>query len=162
AELPFVVLSVLRDDGPHPLGLPPREPDPGRRAIVEDIEGEAAQPERFGAALDNSRNVVEGVAELGPFGHVRLAKPRQVGRNDTKSVRELRNEIAEHVPGTRKAVQQQERGCSFRPRLAIEQVETVEIDLVEVHLAHRGSFQAAVTALLLVGSDTLTTSCLSR
>src|SRR5262252_5600395 len=102
--------------------MPHCEAEAGRRAIVENIDGEATQSNHFSEAVDDPRNVVEGVAELCPLGHVRLAKPGQVGRSDTKLVRELWHEIAEHMPGTRKAVQQQEHWCVFRPCLTIEDV----------------------------------------
>src|SRR5262249_49056862 len=61
-----------------------------------------------------------GVAELGPFRHVRLAEAGQIGRNHMKSVGELRNEIAEHVACGRKAVQQKERRSVGATSLPVE------------------------------------------
>jgi hypothetical protein len=109
-------------------------------AIVKHIDRETSKSNHFSEAVDNPRNVVEAVAELGPSRHVRLAKPGQVGRNNTKPVRELWNEIAEHMTGARKTVQQEEYRCVLRPRLAIEDVEPVDVDLPEADLAHCQAF----------------------
>src|SRR5262249_60992352 len=72
------------------------------------------------------RDVVEGVAELGPFRHVRLAKPRQIGRNHMTSIGELRNEIAEHVACSRKAVQQKECRSVRATGLSVENFDAVD------------------------------------
>jgi hypothetical protein len=41
AEALDIGIAVLRDDGGDALGVPRREAETGRRAIVEDIDGEA-------------------------------------------------------------------------------------------------------------------------
>src|SRR5262249_8538044 len=79
-----------------------------------------------GETVDSLRDVVEGVAELGPFRHVRLAKPRQIGRNHMKPVGELRNEIAEHVACSWKAVQQKECGSVRATGLPVEDFDAVD------------------------------------
>src|SRR5215471_19957964 len=106
AEALDIRIAVLRDDGTDALGVPHREAETSRRAIVEDIDGEALKSDHFGEAVDSPCDVVEGVAELGPFRHVRLAEPGQIGRD----IGEPRNEIAEHVACSWKAVQQKECG----------------------------------------------------
>src|SRR5262249_19659152 len=106
-----------------------REAEPSRRAIIEDIDGEPAKSDHFSEAVNSPRDAVEAIAELGPFRHVRLAKPGQIGRHQMKSVGELRNEIAEHVACSWKAVQQQKGRCVLRPRLPKEDIEPVDIDL---------------------------------
>ena len=108
AEALEIRIAILRDDGGDALGVPHREAETSRRAIVEDIDGEAVKSDHFSEAANNPGDVIEGVAELGPFRHVRLAKPGQIGRNHMKPVGELRNEIAEHVACSWKAVQQKE------------------------------------------------------
>src|SRR5262249_9819065 len=108
AEAFDIRIAILRDDGGDALGVPQREPETRRGAIVEDIDGEAAKSDHFSEAVDSPGDVVEGVVELGPLRHVRLAKPGQIGRNDMKLLGELRNEFAEHVACSWKAVQQKE------------------------------------------------------
>src|SRR5215472_9782235 len=60
------------------------------RFWLEDIDGEALKSDHFGEAVNSPRDVVEGVAELDPCRHVRLAKPGQIGRDHMKSVGEPR------------------------------------------------------------------------
>src|SRR5262245_62515919 len=106
--------------------MPQREAETSRGAIVEDIDGEAAKSDHLSEAVDSPRDVVEGVAELGPFRHVRLAKPGQIGRNHTKSVGELRDEIAEHMACSRKAVQQKECRTVRATGLPVEDFHAVD------------------------------------
>jgi hypothetical protein len=126
AEALEIRIAILRDDGGDALGVPHREAETSRRAIVEDIEGEALKSDHFSEAVDSPRDVVEGIAELGPFRHVRLAKPGQIGRNDMKSVGELRNEIAEHVACSWKAVQQKECRSVRATGLPVEDFDAVD------------------------------------
>src|SRR5262245_20340745 len=56
-----------------------------------------------------------------------------------KAVREARNEIAEHVAGAGKAVQQEDRRGALRPSFAIEDGETVDVDLAERERVHMES-----------------------
>jgi hypothetical protein len=48
-------------------------------------------------AIDDPRDIIECVGERAAIRHVGLAEPRKIGRDDVKPVRELRDEIAEHV-----------------------------------------------------------------
>src|SRR5216684_7826455 len=86
--------------------------------------------------LNSPRDVVEGIAELGPFRHVRLAKPRQIGRNHMKSVGELRNEIAEHVACGWKAVQQKECRSVRATALPVENFDAVDGYSPVIDLSH--------------------------
>jgi hypothetical protein len=126
AEALDIRIAILRDDGGDALGVPHREAETSRRTIVEGIDGEAVESDYFSEAVDSPRDVVEGVAELGPVRHVRLAKPGQIGRNDMKSVRDLRNEIAEHVARSWKAMQQKECGSVRATGLPVEDVDAVD------------------------------------
>src|SRR5262249_57170898 len=100
-----------------------------------DIDGEAGKSDHFSEAVNNPRDVVEGVAELAPFRHVRLAKPGQIGRNHMKSVGELRNEIAEHVACGWKAVQQKQRRSVRATGLPVEDLNPVHGYSPLTHLA---------------------------
>src|SRR6266567_6156675 len=126
AEALDIRIAILRDDSGDALGVPHREAETSRGAIVEDIDGEAAKSDHFSEAVNSPRDVVEGVAELGPFRHVRLAKPGQIGRNHMKSVGELRNEIAEHVACSWKAVQQKECRSVRATGLPVEDFDAVD------------------------------------
>jgi hypothetical protein len=103
-----------------------REAETSRRAIVEDIDCEALKSDHFSETVDSPRDIVEGVAELGPFRHVRLTKPGQIGRNHMKSVGELRDQIAEHVACSRKAVQQKECRSVRKTGLPVEDFDAVD------------------------------------
>src|SRR5262249_21272076 len=126
AEALDIRIAVLRDDCGDALGVPHREAETSRRAVVEDIDGEAAKSDHFSEAVNSHRYFFECVAELGPFRHVRLAKPGQIGRNHMKSVGELRNEIAEHVACSRKAVQQKECRSVRATGLSVENFDAVD------------------------------------
>src|SRR5215813_8963980 len=126
AETLDIRIAILRDDGSDALGVLHREAETSRRAIVEDIDGEAVKSDHFSEAVNSLRDVVEGVAELAPFRHVRLAKPGQIGRNHMKSVGELRNEIAEHVACSWKAVQQKQRRSVRATGLPVEDLNAVD------------------------------------
>ena len=57
---PFLIgVAVLRDDRGDPVGMLHREPEAGRRAVVEDIDGVAIEADDFGEAVDRSRDPVE-------------------------------------------------------------------------------------------------------
>src|SRR6266700_4336729 len=126
AEALDIRIAILRDDGGDALGVPHREAETSRRAIVEDIDGEAVKSDHFSEAVNSPRDIVEGVVELGPFRHVRLAKPGQIGRNHMKSVGALRNEIAEHVACSWKAVQQKECRSVRATGLPVEDFDAVD------------------------------------
>ena len=59
--------------------------------------------------------------------HVGLTEPRKVRRDDMKSVGKERDQVAEHVARAREAVQQQQHRRISWARLAIENLETIDI-----------------------------------
>ena len=61
-----------------------------------------------------------------------------------KPVRELRDEIAEHVAGSRKAMQQEDRWRVLRPGLAVENADAVDIHLLVHDRAHKKSFRSKI------------------
>src|SRR5215831_2693519 len=136
AEALDIRIAILRDDGGDAFGMPHREAETRRCAIVEDIDGEAAESDHFSEAVNSARDVIEGVAELGPFRHVRLAKPGQIGRKHMKSVGELRNEIPEHVACGWKAVQQKERRSVRATGLPVEDFDAVDGYAAVCDLSH--------------------------
>ena len=100
------------------------EPEAGRRAVIEDIDGIAIEADDLGEAVDRLRDPVEGVAAVR---HVGLAEARQIGSDDVEAVGQQRDEIAEHVAGAREPVQQQQLRGAGRAGLAIEDVEAVHV-----------------------------------
>src|SRR3989454_8746880 len=101
-------------------------------AIVEDVDCETTEADHLGEAIDDVRDILERIGEG--------AARRQVGIDEAEPVRELRDEIAEHVASGGKAMQQQNRWRVLRPSLAVEDLDAVDIDLPERNRAHGKSF----------------------
>jgi len=91
-------------------------------------------------------DILERVSEGAARRHVGLPKRREIGSNEMKPVRELRDEIPEHVAGGRKAVQQKDRWRVLRPGLAVENAYAVDIHLPVCDRGRGKSFRL-VTAL---------------
>ena len=105
-----------------------RDAQPGRRAVVEDIDREAVEPDDLGEAVDHLGEIVEGVGELAARRQRGAAEARKVGRDDMEAVGEQRDQIAEHMARGGEAVQQQQLRRMGAARFAIEDVEAVDID----------------------------------
>src|SRR6266436_4465520 len=124
---PFLIsVAVLGDECGDAIRMPNGETEPDGCAIVEDVHREAMETDYFGKPIDDIRNILERVRKGVARRHVGLPKARQVGSDEAKSVRELRDEITEHVAGGRKAMQQQDRWRVLRPRFPIEDLDAVE------------------------------------
>ena len=82
-----------------------REPEAGRRAIVEHIDGVAVEADGLGEAVDRLRDPVERIAFIRQIG---VAEAREIGSDDMEAVGEQRDQVAEHMAGGREAVQQQQ------------------------------------------------------
>ena len=109
--------------------MPNGEAEAHRRAIVEDVDRETSETDHLGEAIDDVCDILECVSEGAARRHVGLSKRRQIWSNEVKPVRELRDEIAEHMAGGRKAVQQEDRWRVLRPGLAVENADAVDIRL---------------------------------
>ena len=96
-----------------------------RRAIVEDIDGVAIEPDHLGEAVDRLGHLLEGV--LGAGRHVGFAETGQVGSDDMEAVGQARDQITEHVTCAGEAVKQQQLGSAERACRTIENVETVHV-----------------------------------
>ena len=105
AQALLVGVAVLGDDRGDPVRMPDGEPEPGRRAVVEHIDGVAVEADDLGEAVDRVRDPVERGALIR---HIGVAEARQVGGDDMDAVGEQRDEVAEHVAGGREAMQQQQ------------------------------------------------------
>src|SRR4029077_8154232 len=125
---PFLIgVAVLRDDCSDTTRVPNGEAETNRCAIVENVDREMRETHHLGEAIDDLRNILERVSEGATRRHIGLAKRRQIGSNEMKPVRESRDEVAEHMAGARKAVQQKDRWRVLRPRLAVENADAVDI-----------------------------------
>src|SRR5215831_6544621 len=117
--------------------MPQSNPQPHGSSVVEDVDPEAFEPEHIYELIDPIRKILERVFESSARKQVRLTKARQVRRYQMKAVGEKRNQIAEHVTGARKPVQQQQ-GWSVSPAsFAIRNLEAANIRDAIINLLHR-------------------------
>src|SRR5262249_50607696 len=114
-----------------------REPEPDWGPVVEYVQGELIDADHLGESSDDVRDVLERIGECAPVRHVGLAKRWKVWGDQAKPIRELRNEITEHVAGRWKTVQQEERRRALRSGFTIEDRESVDIRLLIRDRAHR-------------------------
>ena len=101
-----------------------RKPEPGRRAIVEHVNGVAVEADGVGESIDRRRDLVERVRFVRDFG---VAEAREIGSDDMETVGEQRDEIAKHMAGGGEAVQQQQLRGARSARLAVEDVSAVDL-----------------------------------
>ena len=140
---PFLIgVAVLGDDCGEAIRMPNGKAEADGCAVVEDLDCETMEVDHLGEAIDDVRDILECVGEGAPRRHVGLPEPRQVGSDKAKPVRELRDEIAEHVTGGRKAVQQEDRWRVLRPSLTIKDSDAVDVQLSVRDLGHGKSLGA--------------------
>src|SRR5271166_1863792 len=105
-------------------------------AVIKDVDREAFHPDDFGEAVDHLRKILERVSERIAGRQVRLTKARQIRRYQVKAVGEKWNQIAEHMPGGRKPMQQ-EQSRGIRPTgFAIGNLQTINIGSAVVDRLH--------------------------
>src|SRR5262245_8087468 len=68
AQPHLVGVAVLGDDRRDPLRVAHRETESHRRAVVEDVDGKADEPDHRREPVDDVGEVIEGVRELRPVG----------------------------------------------------------------------------------------------
>src|SRR5262249_53116727 len=102
---PFLIgVPVLGNNRSNTLGMFQCQPKAGRRPIVEYVDRKTLRADNLGKTIDDARDIVERIVKLIAVRHVRLTKPRKVGRDDMELLRELRHEFTEHVTRARKSV----------------------------------------------------------
>jgi hypothetical protein len=137
---PFLVgVAVLGDDRRDALGVPGRDPEPDRRAVVEHVQGEAIETEHLGEAVDNVGDALERVAEVRSGGHVRFTEAGQVRGNDVKPVGEQRDQLAEHVARGRETMQEHQGRCVSRSGLPVEHRQTSYVCRAVSDITHKSS-----------------------
>src|ERR1700751_3563114 len=102
-------------------------PKARRRAVVENVNREAIESDDLGKTLDHASYIVECIAEPLSRRHRRLAEAGQVRRDEVEFAGKQRNQVAEHVARSRKAVQQKQLRRTDILRLAIEHLDAVDI-----------------------------------
>src|SRR5262249_49281734 len=125
---PFLVgVPVLRNDRGDAIRMASGNAEARGRAIVEEVDGEAIEAHDLGESIDDVGHVVERVGEVGPERHIRLPKTRKIGSDDMKAIRQKWNQVPKHVAGAREAMKQEKLRRIDRPRLAVEDLEPVDI-----------------------------------
>ncbi len=85
-----VLLLSMPDSFEHmpavAIRMPNGETEANGCAIVEDVDCETTEADHLGEAIDDVRDILEGVSEsVGPR-HVGLSKTGQIGSDEAKSV----------------------------------------------------------------------------
>ena len=111
-------------------------PQANRSAVIENVDCEPLQADNFGEAADRPRQIVERITEVIAGRHVRLTKAGQVGGHEVKAVSKERNQIAEHVAGARKAVQQEQCRSVGAAGFAVEYFEAVNFGRTVIDASH--------------------------
>src|SRR5262249_23316252 len=104
--------------------MPDGESESGRRAVVEDIDGIAIEADRLSEMIDRLCDPVESAAAAR---HVGLSEARQIGGDDVKAGGKERDKTPEHMAGARETMEQQQVGRAGLARLAIEDLEAVQV-----------------------------------
>src|SRR5215813_2274054 len=117
--------------------MPQSNPQPHGSSVIEDVDREAFQPEPIDELIDPLGKILECVFESSARKQVRLTKARQVRRYQMKAVGEERDQIAEHVAGARKPVQQQQSWSLWPAGFAIRNLEAANISDAIINLLHR-------------------------
>lgn len=131
AESIDVGVSILRDKGSDPIGMLESEAKAGRRAVVEDVDGELFQADLLGELTHDLGQMIEGVGEALVIRRVGKAEAGQVGRDNVKIVREFRDQVAEHVARRGKAMKEKHCRCLKIARLTVEDFDTAHIRRVK-------------------------------
>ena len=76
AQALLISVAVLRDDRGDPIRMLDREPEPGRRAIVERIDGVAVEADGLGEAVDRLCNPGERVPLIAAYRSCRIQADR--------------------------------------------------------------------------------------
>ena len=81
--------GVLDDQRLHPLGVGERQAEPDRAAVVLQVQAVVDDPLQL-------QESIERVAERLRLGRVAASEARVIGCDQTESVRQARDEVAEH------------------------------------------------------------------
>ena len=88
--------GVLDDQRLHPLGVGERQAEPDRAAVVLQVQAVVDDPLQLQESIDDLGEVIERVSERLRRGRVAASEARVIGCDQTESVRQARDEVAEH------------------------------------------------------------------
>ena len=120
-----------------------RKPIADRRAVIHEVDRIGLDAELSQQAVDDVGIMTEGVGEGLVIRRGALAEARIVRRDDMVAICEQWDQIAEHVGGGRKPVQQEHGRRVCRARLTVEDIDTVDLDCAIVDDRDRGPFHYA-------------------
>src|SRR5690606_18411745 len=103
-----------------------RQAQPYWRTIVEDVERVSVEQQGIGKSLDHIGKAVERVVKRPTWRRLGLSEAGQVWCDEPKAVSQQGNQVAEHMAGTREAVQQQDDRGVARPRFTVEDVDVTD------------------------------------
>jgi hypothetical protein len=104
--------------------MPDGKPEASRRAVVEHVGRVAIEADDLGEAVDRLRDLVERVR---PVRHIGIAEPWEIRSDNMEAVGEPRDQVAEHMPGGREAMQQQQLWGARCARFAVEHIAAVDL-----------------------------------
>ena len=128
----LVGVGVLDDLPLQPVRVPGDEAVADRSAVVLHVDAHrAGEADLVQEPVDDLGEVVERVVPGRRVGHVGVAEARVVRRQDVEAVGQRRHEVAELVRRGREAAEQQQLRVRRVARLAVEDVETLDLGGVE-------------------------------
>jgi hypothetical protein len=125
-------VSVLHDNARDGVLIFEGDAVSNRGAIVLYVDNEPLQAQSLEEEFfDMVREVVEGVLELVHSRCIAIAKPDVIGRDDVKFIRQLRNQVSEHVGRAGKPMQQHDGWKVFAPGFTVEHLASTNSGVLE-------------------------------
>ena len=123
-----------------------RDAVPDRRPVILDIDTELLQTKSLKEELlDVFGDVVECVRESVWGRRIAVSETDVIGRDHVELIRELGNEVAKHMGGARKTVQQHDRRRRLGTSFPVERFQAVYGGALE--LRHESTFREPVAPL---------------
>src|SRR5882724_10511495 len=112
------------------------QPKARGRTIVEYVHCKLLETDLLCKPVDETRQVVERVLKAAACRHVGLPESGQIGREHVEPIRELRDQVPEHVTGARKSMQEQELWGSLEAGFPIEDLQAANLSAAIVDSRH--------------------------
>ncbi len=125
AEAVDVGVTVLRNDRRYALGKAKRHAKAGGCAVIKDVNRELLQSELVDKIAHHFGHIREGILEDAMCGRVGKTKTGKVGGDDVKVLRQLRDQITEHVARGGKAVQKENGRLLWITDFPVENLESI-------------------------------------
>src|SRR5438552_14488022 len=98
-----------------------------RAAVVLHVERVARQRDCFGEAIHDFSEAIERIGKLCRVRPVAVSKAEVVGRDKVVAIGKPRKQRLIHSRGRWQSMNQKNRGGIFRPRLSIEDGESIDL-----------------------------------